>query len=42
MHYSQYWDNSLISESDDLSRAEYLAGTFLEELSSGKLDLSLE
>lgn len=39
---SQYWDNSLISESDVLSRAEYLAGTFLEELSSGKLDISLE
>lgn len=39
---SQYWDNSLISESANVSRAEYLAGIFLDDLSNGKLSFSIE
>ena len=37
-----YWDNSLISESSEVSRAEYLAGIFLDAVASGDLDLSIE
>lgn len=39
---AQYWDNSLISENKNISRAEYLAGIFLSDLAQGKLDISLE
>lgn len=39
---SQYWDSHLVSESQFISRAEYLAGKFIEELSSGKLSISLD
>lgn len=38
----KYWDSSLVSESTEIARAEYLAGKFLLELSSNSLELSLE